>query len=248
MSARLRNLNPYELHKYLVNVYCLNTKGSTGLIKRDNSKDRTDLDVIRENHKFLWEEDDVVDSWEKQLAKKYYDKLFKEYCICDLTRYKENKVALRWRIEKEVVLGKGQFQCGNKHCNCDNELKSWEVNFAYLEDNQKRNALIKLRLCPECSDKLNYRSKKREVKRLKKKRKSNKKSGDDEDVPYDEEPIDCEPHTPEEETTEQPSTSSSCDLTEGTEEGAALWKKAPQDTEEKTREEEFEEYLEDLLL
>ena len=26
------------------------------------------------------------------LAKKYYDKLFKEYCITDLSRYKENKV------------------------------------------------------------------------------------------------------------------------------------------------------------
>lgn len=29
---------------------------------------------------------------EKRLAKKYYDKLFKEYCITDLSRYKENKV------------------------------------------------------------------------------------------------------------------------------------------------------------
>ena len=28
----------------------------------------------------------------KRLAKKYYDKLFKEYCIADLSRYKENKV------------------------------------------------------------------------------------------------------------------------------------------------------------
>lgn len=82
---------------------------------------------------------------EKRLAKKYYDKLFKEYCISDLSRYKENKVtdkkvlftakpmritssyliwlslgksfwqcyypklqvALRWRIEKEVIEGKG---------------------------------------------------------------------------------------------------------------------------------------------
>ena len=42
--------------------------------------------------KFVWEEDDVPDSWEKRLAKKYYDKLFKEYCICDLTLYKQNKV------------------------------------------------------------------------------------------------------------------------------------------------------------
>jgi len=29
---------------------------------------------------------------EKRLAKRYYDKLFKEYCIADLSRYKENKV------------------------------------------------------------------------------------------------------------------------------------------------------------
>lgn len=93
MSARLQNLNPYELHKYLVNVYRLNSKGSTGHLRRDTSKDRTDIDVIRENNKFLWEEDDVADTWEKQLAKKYYDKLFKEYCICDLSRYKENKVS-----------------------------------------------------------------------------------------------------------------------------------------------------------
>lgn len=101
MSARLRNLNPYELHKHLVNVYSLNTRGSTSFLKRDASRDRTDLDVIRENHKFLWEEDEVADSWEKQLAKKYYDKLFKEYCICDLTRYKENKVSLSSQLYKE---------------------------------------------------------------------------------------------------------------------------------------------------
>lgn len=31
---------------------------------------------------------------EKELAKKYYDKLFKEYCIADLSKYKENKVGL----------------------------------------------------------------------------------------------------------------------------------------------------------
>ncbi len=35
---------------------------------------------------------DLFGSREKELAKKYYDKLFKEYCIADLSRYKENKV------------------------------------------------------------------------------------------------------------------------------------------------------------
>ena len=57
------------------------------------SRDKTDYDVIRENHRFLWDEEDSPDTWEAQLAKKYYDKLFKEYCICDLTMYKSNKVS-----------------------------------------------------------------------------------------------------------------------------------------------------------
>ena len=29
---------------------------------------------------------------EKSIAKKYWDKMYKEYAICDLSRYKENKV------------------------------------------------------------------------------------------------------------------------------------------------------------
>ncbi|TKC52012.1 hypothetical protein EI555_005712 [Monodon monoceros] len=54
--------------------------------------DKIDMDIIRENHRFLWNEEDEMDmNWEKRLAKKYYDKLFKEYCVADLTRYKENK-------------------------------------------------------------------------------------------------------------------------------------------------------------
>jgi protein FRA10AC1 len=43
--------------------------------------------------RFVWDEsEDAPNTWEKRLAKKYYDKLFKEYCICDLTLYKQNKV------------------------------------------------------------------------------------------------------------------------------------------------------------
>lgn len=87
------NLNPYEIHKQLINQYILKRPGDTNLLQRDTSKDRNDCDVIRENHKFLWD-DDTVDTWEKQLAKKYYDKLFKEYCLADLSRYKENKVRI----------------------------------------------------------------------------------------------------------------------------------------------------------
>ena len=39
---------------------------------------------------------------EKRLAKKYYDKLFKEYCISDLSRYKENKVCFEKIFEKSI--------------------------------------------------------------------------------------------------------------------------------------------------
>lgn len=168
----LARLNPYELHKHLFNEYYLKKPGDTKQLERDKSKDKTDLDVIRENHKFLWEPSDAPDTWEKQLAKRYYEKLFKEYCICDLGRYKENKVALRWRIEKEVVIGKGQFICGNKTCMDKSQLRSWEVNFGYTENGEKKNALIKVRLCTECSKKLNYHSKKREIRRSKKCRKN----------------------------------------------------------------------------
>lgn len=38
---------------------------------------------------------DFFFSREKELAKKYYDKLFKEYCIADLSKFKENKVGNR---------------------------------------------------------------------------------------------------------------------------------------------------------
>lgn len=42
----------------------------------------------------------------------------------------------------------GQFQCGNKRCENQEGLKSWEVNFAYVEQGEKRNALVKLSKCP----------------------------------------------------------------------------------------------------
>ncbi|XP_060524093.1 protein FRA10AC1 homolog [Cylas formicarius] len=168
MSLRhqMRYLNPYELHKLLVNEYILKRPGDTKHLQRDCSKDVRDYDVIRQNHKFLWETDHTPCTWEEQFAKKYYDKLFKEYCISDLSRYKENKVALRWRTEKEVVTGKGQFICGNKICSGKEDLRTWEVNFAYKEKEEHKNALVKIRLCPTCSHKLNYHSQKREVKRL----------------------------------------------------------------------------------
>lgn len=88
-----KDLNPYQIHQKLINEYILRRPGDTSkLFVRDKSKDKTDSDVVREHHQFLWNDGDDIDSWEKQLAKRYYDKLFKEYCIADLSRFKENKV------------------------------------------------------------------------------------------------------------------------------------------------------------
>ncbi|MCJ8738295.1 hypothetical protein PDJAM_G00034020 [Pangasius djambal] len=167
----LISMNAFDRHKKFVSDYILYYGGKLEDFKRSTAKDKTDLDVVRENHRFLWRDEDEEDmTWEKELAKQYYDKLFKEYCIGDLSRYKENKFGFRWRIENEVISGKGQFLCGNKRCEKKEGLKSWEVNFAYVEQGEKRNALVKLRLCPECSFKLNYHHKRKEVKVKKKRR------------------------------------------------------------------------------
>jgi protein FRA10AC1 len=113
------------------------------------------------------EADEQETTWEQRVAKKYYDKLFKEYAICELKYYKEGKIALRWRTEKEVVVGKGQFICASTRCDSTSRLNSWEVNFGYMEDGEKKNELVKVRLCEDCSDKLNYKTKKRLVKKRK---------------------------------------------------------------------------------
>eukprot|EP01045_Picozoa_sp_COSAG04_P019390 COSAG04_NODE_1877_length_5323_cov_2.581627_4_plen_238_part_00 len=92
-------------------------------------------------------------------------RLFKEYAIADLSRYKEGAVGLRWRTETEVVSGKGQFSCGAKRCANHNDLESYEVDFKYREAGEKKQALVKLRVCPDCAGRLNHRHARRKAKR-----------------------------------------------------------------------------------
>ncbi|KAG0051221.1 hypothetical protein BGZ83_003972 [Gryganskiella cystojenkinii] len=133
-------------------------------------KGKTEDEILKENHRFLRTEKDDGDlSWEKRIAKKYYDKLFKEYALVELRFYKEGRLAMRWRNEKEVIRGKGQFTCAGLRCEESKGLQSWEVNFAYVEDEEKKNALVKIRLCEPCSYKLNY---KKAQQRVEPKRKS----------------------------------------------------------------------------
>jgi len=42
------------------------------------------------------DEDNDDSQFEKRLSKKYYDKLFKEYCLADLSRYKHGQIGLRY--------------------------------------------------------------------------------------------------------------------------------------------------------
>ena len=104
-------------------------------------------------------------TWERRLAKKYYDKLFKEYAIADLSRYEEGAIGMRWRTEREVVSGKGQFSCGAKRCEEFNDLESYEVDFSYREAGEKKQALVKLRVWKECARRLNYRHARRKARR-----------------------------------------------------------------------------------
>ena len=137
---------------------------------------KTDEDSLRESYRFIRsEEDDAEDSWEVRLAKKYYSRLFREYCIADLSRYKEGQLGLRWRAQKEVVSGRGQFICGARGCEERRGLSSFEVPFGYEEDGKRKQALVKVRVCPEHAYQLSYKKNKGAEKRQEGKRKYHRK-------------------------------------------------------------------------
>ena len=174
-AGHLGSLTALERHRVLVGNYVkyysssstepkLGEGGRKGIGGRQNAvatsqkTTKTDFDTLKETYRFIRSEEDdrQLPRWEKKLAKKYYDKLFKEYCIADLRFHAQGKVGMRWRSEKEVIAGKGQFVCGEKNCCEDrpNLLQTFEVNFAYNEGGVRRNALVKLRLCASCGPKL----------------------------------------------------------------------------------------------
>ncbi|XP_034704777.1 protein FRA10AC1 isoform X2 [Vitis riparia] len=145
-QAHIRGLNAYDRHKKFLNDYA----GFYGEQRSTHTKlpVKTDQDTIREGYRFILSEEDEMDqSWEQRLVKRYHDKLFKEYCIADMSQYKSGKIGLRWRTEKEVISGKGQFICGNKHCDKRDGLASYEVNFSYFEAGENKQALVKLVTC-----------------------------------------------------------------------------------------------------
>lgn len=172
-AAQIMGLSAHERHTKLVSDYLRFYGGGNDLQQQAQGggggglaaaaaagvhRPKTDLDALQEQHRFIRTAADDADSgsWEVRLARRYYGRLFKEYCIADLSRYRESKLGLRWRTQKEVVAGKGQFTCGAKGCEQRTGLCSYEVNFAYDEAGQRKQALVKLRVCPDCAGKLNY--------------------------------------------------------------------------------------------
>ncbi|KAI9298598.1 hypothetical protein K502DRAFT_339257 [Neoconidiobolus thromboides FSU 785] len=132
---------------------------------------KTELDIIKEQYRFLPEDEEdeereegreeenkeSLKTWEKRVYENYNSKLYREYCLANLKYYKEGKIALRWRTETEVISRKGEKICGNLDCGKKKELRKWEVDFAFFENGEKKNALVKVTLCKKCSKKLNYK-------------------------------------------------------------------------------------------
>ena len=173
----LAGLNAHERHQQLISAALSynGPPGSNSSSSHDLASIKTDEDVLRERHRFLrTAEDDAEASWEVRLARRYYDRLFKEFAIVDLSHYKQQQLGLRWRTQAEVVSGKGQLICATKGCNEQRGLCSYEVNFVYREAGQTKQALVKLRVCPDCAYKLNY-GRKKHYKKVERKREGSKR-------------------------------------------------------------------------
>lgn len=132
----------------------------------------TEFDILKASHKFLREDEEGPKlSWNEQLAKKYYDNLYREYAVCDLKHYKTGNFALRWRTESEVISGAGETTCGNTRCPLHTasyaerkSLKTLELPFSYIEDAESKFALVKVVLCDRCLKKLMWKRNKEKEK------------------------------------------------------------------------------------
>jgi len=170
-------------------------------------------------------------------------------------------VAFRWRTEKEVISGKGQFECAQKKvCSEKDGLRTWEVNFGYVEENKKKFALVKVRLCATCSAKLNSNKKYREVRkeqnrlallREKEERLDQKREKANYDARKRKLSESKNPDEPKKKLTDreqkQKIKMDEADLG-STKESGDIWEKPAAVDEEKTKEQEFDEYFEDLFM
>lgn len=104
----------------------------------------------------------------------------------DLKHYKSRRLALRWRTAEEVVEGVGEDTCASLRCKYhqppsaaqvdfdDSErrrprarqpppLRAFELPFVYQEAGERKEALVKVKLCRRCEAKLTWKPGKEEV-------------------------------------------------------------------------------------
>ncbi|KAG6919197.1 hypothetical protein DXG01_008495 [Tephrocybe rancida] len=136
----------------------------------------TEFEILKNAHRFLRDEDEPRNqSWDEQLASKYYSSLYREFAVCDLKHHKSGNFALRWRTENEVLSGAGETTCGNTRCEHHQPLPEYlqrsaagpppalttlELPFAYEERGENKSALVKVVLCSRCFNKLMWKRRK----------------------------------------------------------------------------------------
>jgi hypothetical protein len=97
-----QHLDAFQRHKQLISVYDAQIAHSVAPV--------SELDILKNNHLFLRDSVESDLTWDQRVARRYYDKLYKEYTLGDLSRHKTGQVAMRWRTKQEVVSGKGFLQ------------------------------------------------------------------------------------------------------------------------------------------
>ena len=122
------------------------------------SSEQSESSILASHFQFVRDDDadekDFNHDYRVRMARKYYDRLFKEYAIVDLSEYKSGRIGMRWRVEREVIQGKGQFICGARKCEEKGDLTSYEVPFRYKEQGEVKTELVKVRVCLSCAEKL----------------------------------------------------------------------------------------------
>jgi len=159
--------NAWQRHQRYVRSAQLYNQGAAGSSSQVSR--RNDFDALKDAHQFIRDDDEDISSlsYDDAIAVKYYRSLFKEYACCDLKHYKTGAIALRWRTEREVISGAGQFTCGNTRCACHEpasmrerqppQLVTLELPFAYVEQGEQKSALVKVVLCRRCRKKLTWK-------------------------------------------------------------------------------------------
>ena len=118
------------------------------------------------------------------------------------------------------------------------------MNFAYKEAGEHKNALVKIRVCPECAEKLNFRNNERKQKEEEKNSRKRKRDAVEETEESQQKKEEYGPHLPDSSN----AASMQRNIRASTEaDPRTIWQKK-QEMPEKTKEDEFKEFFDGLFL